>query len=704
MTRRTAAVVSGMLLAMVGMMAMAAAPATPAASGPRTYHDLYREALEYNRKTIVEAYRTIGGHDAKWDTPALEALELTARRFSSTVVPSASYLPDAVPDAAAAGRPAKQAMDLGCDDPMVLYAWAVSLMDTGRTEEAESILTKAVAGFEKSKYSRHRLFGALGRLADASLELQVRSRVMKRMEEVLLEVVAAPFQNEGARIMIEAHLEYMMNGWTLAGRERLIGRIEATPGADPWIAGCLRADLEIGLAWDSRGSGWANQVTEEGWKGFRYHLGLARKVGEAAHAARPNLPLAACTMMTVAMGQGDDAGVKSWLKKATDAQLDYTPAYNAAFNALRPRWGGSFEEMLEAGRAAARTKRYDTEAPWQFIRAVIAVTKDEHGGGNIAAWTVPATYKMAVEVLEGYENYHKGNPAASPYYSFHAAVEFLNDNSRRARELLDCVPGRVPPESFDLLGIMAGSCIEAIYLETFPDREAMNELYRAENKGGPKEVSRLLGQMIAKVDPGSRTYDILTARRAVEDLRVTYDTGAWVSLIGDAKLPAWYVNHPVRADGKTLATLGGNNPFEAQSRLRLPDRHYEILLKFKITERTLDPRAWFGLEFGLEQTGFSVFAMGAAPDQISLRSPGLERAAAQAERADAVEIHVIYFDGIPEVTVNGSKMQFPRSPQVNLAALPAANRLRLGSRYSDEPCAGVQVTELKIRKLNEKPK
>ena len=701
---RTATWVSGMFLAMVGMMAMAAAPAVPAASGPRTYHDLYREALEYNRKTIVEAYRTIGGHDAKWDTPALEALELTARRFSSTVVPSASYLPDAVPDAAAAGRPAKQAMDLGCEDPMVLYAWAVSLMETGRTEEAAPILTRAVAGFEKSKYNRHRLFGALGRLAGITLEAQAQGKITKRMEEILPEMVAGPFLNEGARIMIQTHVESMMEGWSPAARDQLVKLIEAAPAADPWIAGCLRARLEIDLAWESRGSGWANQVTEEGWKGFRQHLGLARKAGEAAYAARPNLPHAACTMITVSMGQSDHAGVKNWFKKATEAQLDYHPAYGAAYNAMMPRWGGSFEEILEVGIEAARTKRYDTDAPWQYIHAVTTVAADGHGGGSMAIWTVPDIHKGAAEVLEGYENQHKGKPAATFYLGYHAAVEFLNKNNRRARELLDQMPGQIPPRCFAQLGLPTSPSVEKIYLETFADQEAMNEIYRAETRGGAKEVSQLLGQAMAKIDPKERMHGILALRKGVEDLRVAYDSGAWVSLIDDPKLPAWYIDDYVRVRDKMLTTVGGPIPFQAGSRLRLPDRHYEILMNFKITEKTQNQRAWFGLEFGLEQDGFAVFVSAASPDQVAFRVPGSKAAGMRVRRADSVDIHVVYFDGVPEVSVNGTALKLVVDPQVDLAALPAPNRLRLGAPSPQLPCPGVQVTELKIRKLDKQPK
>lgn len=67
-------------------------------------------------------------------------------------------------------------------------------------------------------------------------------------------------------------------------------------------------------------------------------------------------------------------------------------------------------------------------------------------------------------------------------------------------------------------------------------------------------------------------------------------------------------------------------------------------------------------------------------------------------------MHVVYFDGVPEVTVNGSKVQFALNPQVDPAELPDINRIHLGIATIGWPCPGVQVTELKTRKLATKPK
>src|SRR5262249_4129202 len=102
---------------------------------------------------------------------------------------------------------------------------------------------------------------------------------------------------------------------------------EADP--DPWIKDMIAGRIEIKLAWDSRGGGWANTVTEQGWKGFFAHLTLARDCLVRAWKLDPSLPEAPSDMITVCMGAGERLGedATDWFQRALDAQVDYVGAY-----------------------------------------------------------------------------------------------------------------------------------------------------------------------------------------------------------------------------------------------------------------------------------------------------------------------------------------------------------------------------------------
>src|SRR3954469_13364417 len=74
-------------------MALTSPPAAAAENAPATkpvastYHDLRREALEFNRRTLGGAYEKVGKHDPKWDAKAKEYLELIAQQFANGAVP-----------------------------------------------------------------------------------------------------------------------------------------------------------------------------------------------------------------------------------------------------------------------------------------------------------------------------------------------------------------------------------------------------------------------------------------------------------------------------------------------------------------------------------------------------------------------------------------------------------------------------------------
>jgi hypothetical protein len=136
----------------------------------------------------------------------------------------------------------------------------------------------------------------------------------------------------------------------------------------------VRAHTLINYAWDARGTGWAREVPEEGWKQMRTRLKEARDVLEAAAKLPARCPEWYDAMQNVALGQ-------VWTRKEFDQLFEeavkFEPSYysyyfNKAYY-LTPRWYGRYGEWEDFAADAAT--RYDSKEG-QALYARIAWSKN----------------------------------------------------------------------------------------------------------------------------------------------------------------------------------------------------------------------------------------------------------------------------------------------------------------------------------------
>ncbi len=126
-------------------------------------------------------------------------------------------------------------------------------------------------------------------------------------------------------------------------------------------------------AWKERGGGWAVSVTEQGWRGFEENLNRARDHLEKswkADSTHPEVPALFLDVLKSGAGRpGDEPSV--WFDRAIAAEADYPKVYSTSLWYRRPRWGGTIADMLAFGRACLEAKRYDTNLPDIFMKAVL---------------------------------------------------------------------------------------------------------------------------------------------------------------------------------------------------------------------------------------------------------------------------------------------------------------------------------------------
>jgi hypothetical protein len=399
--------------------------AIPGADKPNayTYHQFIKADREYNRRTIVEAYKSAGKRDAKWDKEALAALEGLAERFTGANLERLYFGGAKVEDETIA-RTAEKASGLGCDDPMVLYAWGAMLHDLKRKDQAKPILIKSFAGFESSAYPPERKASAALRLvqfydADRGAADVAELRRLHEFAERMLELASTREAiGNNQRAMLGA-LDGLVS-LPADARERLLKKIDAA--SDPWIALMLRGLHHKKAGWDARGRGFAGTVTDEGWKAFGEELAKARDAFVKAHALHPEWPEAASEMIAVAMGGGAAMGEdpRAWFDKAVKAQLDWRVAYNNYVFSIYPRWGGSHMEMFEFGLECAKSGRFDTAVPYQLIAICEKINEDSDH--DFTFYEQPQVYAAINDLFERWERKAAAGADLSWYRSYHLAL------------------------------------------------------------------------------------------------------------------------------------------------------------------------------------------------------------------------------------------------------------------------------------------
>ena len=122
-----------------------AAKVEPTGSIPQDIPSMERrrsDLLKWNLETLVGAYDKVGKKNPKWDEQARAALDLSARMFSLQIDPSVYWTDIA--------KPAKAAIDAGCDDPLVVFFFARS---QPRVNDADNQKYKdAAKAFANSRY------------------------------------------------------------------------------------------------------------------------------------------------------------------------------------------------------------------------------------------------------------------------------------------------------------------------------------------------------------------------------------------------------------------------------------------------------------------------------------------------------------------------------------------------------------------------
>lgn len=259
-----------------------------------------------------------------------------------------------------------------------------------------------------------------------------------------LEKVAAAWRKPEAR-MLDGRWNLFVFYNTLASRTESTdeGFAEARRKLEDWRAKrpqaiepvILLAELESAYAWHARGGGWANTVTEEGWRLMSERLAKAKSLLDSVYERRLECPHWVNAMQSVALGQGwSDDKVKSMLDEAIAAWPEYWLYYFSEARRLLPRWGGAPGEWEKFSRSFPGDlgKELSARIPWAQQWAYWNIFRDTD-----IPWS---------QMKEGFERMVQRYPDSTRTKSAFAVFAGMADDRETCKRLLDELGDKVNME------------------------------------------------------------------------------------------------------------------------------------------------------------------------------------------------------------------------------------------------------------------
>jgi hypothetical protein len=382
----------------------------PAVAQDRAAQDRAR-ALRHDRLKVylTSAYNRFGRTNPRWDNLAREALVAWAAariRPSSfegldawslfQVLQSNQTLPNREEQYEStsdvqfrAWKAARQAINAGCDDPLILLMFARLCHGECAIEFNARVhyWHRAALGMENSAYPaslRAETLARAGAFKGGQAYTQTSQLAeAQRLLDAALALIPA-VARESRDNPEELHAVYHVARLLVDALRRLpereppalklafekVDAVLAHTDVNPVDRLLLRANTFIRMACDARGNQPAWDVSTDGWTEFDSSLNRAEQALAEAWTLDPNCAEVPRLMLCVETGQ--DKGrerLEMWFERAMRLNGDDYFACMAKLEYLAPYWHGSQVEMLSFGRACLQTQNWDGRLPFILIEA-----------------------------------------------------------------------------------------------------------------------------------------------------------------------------------------------------------------------------------------------------------------------------------------------------------------------------------------------
>ena len=500
-----------------------------------SWKEYYQYLSAWYRETLLANYDAYGTKSPEWDAEVKTYLA----EYANSLEPS--YDQESVQGLQKLGQ---ELLDLGCSDPVIHGLQSSVLIRLNRLIEAKQLTQRSQSPLMKSRYPVIFSYRRLRRLEWLDRNLDVtntnfgRDFINGKMADLGNAAADPHFGNGNQRFYIQNVVaEWDDDCANPECADDLMRKWERPKDLDPWIEHMVRGLYHRGLAWEGRGGGWASTVKPEGWRVFQKELKVAEEHFVAAHELHPEFPEAATAMIAVSMATGGEVGEREWFDRAVAAQFDYGPAYRRLLWALRPRWGGSHEQMYQFGVECLETERFGTCVPYFLLPALWGI------GSEMDDWRLvyrrPGTYKRLKTYFEGVLAEPSRAKEADYFKTQYGILAWAVEEYDDARKLFDELGDKVHLAEFKEFAVDADRVIGEVHWRTGPLKDDYSAAEKSFSEGQSLEALPLYEALSEKASDDAKTNAILRDRLAVLRMKKDFLDGDWVDILPEASLAGW---------------------------------------------------------------------------------------------------------------------------------------------------------------------
>lgn len=499
-----------------------------------TMHDYRKRSIANDEKWFLEGYKQHGHRNDAWDESALEFIQMCIAVFNDM-----PFAPD-MEELQIAGE---QVVNAGCTDPLVLYGYGYARDRRNHRRGAEQHLRAAVQGLADSEYPATLLGSAASRLA-RFLEAWNRDDEAREFHQITANafVKAAesdPHDSFSQRELV-SRLQLQLNDYLPADiADSLADGLQLVGGIDPCTLNTALGLHHVAAGWHERGDGYANTVTEDGWAGFKKHLEQARTYLVKAYELDPTRPEAATAMIKVAMAGYAAPGEteRLWFDRAVAAQMDWPQAYSALMWSLRPRWGGSHEQMYEFGIECAQTERFDTDVPYQLIEVLLDIDNDQEYSRRF--WRQNRVEVFAGQVLDQLASDPAHAHSANEFRTIQAGMAWALRDYEQASKAVQDLGDDLDDKTMLDMRITTRQLLDdsRAFTSKFAD-----EIHSADRLNGLGQLDAAVNayeQIASQIEHDPHLQTILRDRIVTTNIQTQFNSGEWVELKFEDGLPGW---------------------------------------------------------------------------------------------------------------------------------------------------------------------
>jgi tetratricopeptide (TPR) repeat protein len=489
-------------------------------------------------------------------------------------------------------------------------------------------------------------------------------------------------------------------------------RVDREPDIDAFI----QAYLLEKTAWRARGKKFVSETDPNRWRTYvELRKQSVQKYLEAYQLA-PKQIVIAISLLSAAKEGFTSEPASEWFQTCVDIEPDHPGALGLYSSSLRDRWGGSVEKLIAAGKQFLRSKRFDTNIPYQYVTLVRRIQKEAKNDQWILAH--PDVYDDLGKVFEGMFNHpsrqiDKG--LSKIQVSILADQVFFAHRMQRfeeAKDLWQRLEGYTDHPKFSGLGLSPK--YDQSYAHAISQwGEELSALLTAEEQfasktgdfNGGDERKKMLASwndlLRRNKDPVAELF--LTARKQIVKKEIEYWNDQWVSLDFDPELNHWTGRHRLFSVGNhewiTFDSTETSNCF-LDHRGTFPGPK-EIKLQVFSQKRFFYNRCLFGIRVGSidDQDSLRCYAVDPIGRHVSICKPS-EKVNFQFYYSTPKFLHVkIWGPERIEFSVNGVTAWETSDADFNLAN----SKIGIGMPGKYYSRGKFVMTDFTVRRLLEDP-